>query len=181
MNKFYEWLSFKTAIKSKTTLMETINRMNKKDDSSHKFEKINNFQKKIQVEIEGEPKVKKICLTPRSTPIVMEIDLTINRDYCNQLKLDPPSMLVEWESTQDEIIPRKKLNTEIMNEKRTENSRHVENCFNFEHELSVAYLGRQNKRIYLHNDTHLNPNIDKSSHDADLVKTRLSERLNSRY
>ncbi|KAJ1607811.1 hypothetical protein OJ253_2167 [Cryptosporidium canis] len=122
-------------------------------------------QRKIEVEIFGEPRIRKTCLSPRSTPIVLEINFCPIKYNSGETNLSK-SMKVEWESTHDEVVSNK-----FTYQRNQYNGLNI--C---EHEISVAYLGRQNKRVYLDGDDLVYMRKNNHYNEFDSTKVNLSKR-----
>lgn len=109
----------------------------KDEGSSHSVPAKNLHPRRMEVEILGEPRIRRSCLSPRSTPIILEID--ISPRVCLGGVGGSKSMEVEWESTLDEVVQSKVYSFNSQEEILEAH----------EDEFSVAYLGKQNKRVYL--------------------------------
>lgn len=120
--------------------------------------------RRMEVEVLGEPRIRRSCLSPRSTPVILEIDI------CPGVSVGEvggsKSMEVEWESTHDEVVQSKFFNLKGQGE----------SLQNHENELSVAYLGRQNKRVYLEGGELAGKKISVYSDEFDSTKVNLSKK-----
>lgn len=149
MNKIFEWLFFNKILTNKIENKKLVEIDNVYEYSKENCKNIyrnckkNNINKRsINIEVQGEPKIKRNNLTPRSTPIVLDIDLGLT----NKQK-DSRRMIVEWELTEDEVRNEKNISSIDFNiEKYVQN----EKSRIFDNDLSVAYLSRH-KRIYTDN------------------------------
>ncbi|KAH8583210.1 uncharacterized protein ELE39_002908 [Cryptosporidium sp. chipmunk genotype I] len=170
MNEIYKWLLLKRLLgKKKKSLSDNFKITGQKNKGDYCSKLLKNYStRKMEVEIIGEPKIKRTCLSPRSTPIVLEIKFCpkINNEEKTLSKL----IKVEWESTHDEIVAKKCFYV---------NNREENNCENlqiYENELSVAYLGRQNKRVYSERNELIEMKKKAENDDFDSTKVNLSKK-----
>ncbi|CUV05544.1 unnamed protein product [Cryptosporidium hominis] len=171
MNEIYKWLILKRLFgEKKKSLNDNSKNLEKTMNKSGCCSEIaNNYYKKMEVEILGEPRIRRTCLSPRSTPIVLEINF--RPKLLSEEKSLSKSLKVEWGATHDEIVTKKRF---YFNNKQEENN--CENLRNYENELSVAYLGRQNKRVYLEKNESIEMKILARNDDFDSTKVNLSKK-----
>ncbi|OII72682.1 uncharacterized protein cubi_01632 [Cryptosporidium ubiquitum] len=181
MNEIYKWLLFKRLFRGRKKILGEDSKNGEQTTIKNSF--CNNAKKKycsrkMEVEILGEPRIRKTCLSPRSTPILLEIN------FCSEINNDEKklskSIKVEWESTQDEIVTKKYFYLDSQEESNYEKLQNNEN------ELSVAYLGRQNKRVYSERNELMEMKIRACNDEFDSTKVNLSkksriEMTNSRH
>ncbi|KAK9172900.1 Uncharacterized protein cmbei_4001630 [Cryptosporidium meleagridis] len=171
MNEIYKWLILKRLFGERKKIFNGSSKNLEKtmNKSGHCSKIAKNYYKKMEVEILGEPRIRRACLSPRSTPIVLEIN------FCPKLPSEEKSlsksMKVEWGATHDEIVTKKCF---YFNSKEVKNN--YENLQNYENELSVAYLGRQNKRVCLEKNQSIEMKMLARKEDFDSTKVNLSMR-----
>ena len=109
-------------------------------------DRLKNYCGRMVVEIEGETKIKKNTLLPRSAPILFEFELNVKNENKNSSNDNLRCMVVEFELMNDDVT----LNKEVI----SDNS-FSKNINGTEFESSVAYLSKTHKRVYLENETNL--------------------------